>query len=377
MHFGCPRKSGDTDMITILMATYNGAEYLAAQMDSILHQTVQDFCLIVYDDGSTDDTFSILKAYQKKYPNQIRCIQNEFPTGSAKGNFFLMLKDLKAKQAGEYIIFADQDDVWEKDKLEKLQEHLKGMEMRYGKSTPLLVYSDLKVADENLRVLHPSMQQWMHHPNRAKNLGALLVENDVTGNSMMFNQSLLDIYFEPTDAVMHDWYLAILANVFGHMSYLEESLTLYRQHQSNALGVKKSGVLQTMLGNFFQSKERKQAIQKTYAQMFAQAESVLQYAGQIENILRKKQDGIEKQTKEIGKDSIEKLTKVTGKDSVEKQMKEKCRVGIEKETSRRIQTLRAFVSIRSRTRIGKIVTICRYRFFKSRWWMTLGQCFHI
>lgn len=365
MHFGCPRKSGDTDMITILMATYNGAEYLAAQMDSILHQTVQDFCLIVYDDGSTDDTFSILKAYQKKYPNQIRCIQNEFPTGSAKGNFFLMLKDLKAKQAGEYIIFADQDDVWEKDKLEKLQEHLKGMEMRYGKSTPLLVYSDLKVADENLRVLHPSMQQWMHHPNRAKNLGALLVENDVTGNSMMFNQSLLDIYFEPTDAVMHDWYLAILANVFGHMSYLEESLTLYRQHQSNALGVKKTGVLQTMLGNFFQSKERKQAIQKTYAQMFAQAESVLWYAGQIENILRKKQDGIEKQTKE------------TGKDSIEKQMKEKSRVDIEKEKSKRMQILRAFVRIPSRTRIGKILMICRYRFFKSRWWMTLGQCFHI
>lgn len=343
-------------MITILMATYNGEEHIKAQLASIFDQTLRDFRLIVQDDGSTDQTLSIVQAYEKKYQKQIECMRNEFPAGSAKGNFFLMLNRLKQeRQAGsalgdrEYFIFADQDDVWKPDKLEKLQHRMQAMEKKYGSATPLLVYSDLEVVDVHLQTIHKSMQRMMKHRTGAKRLQELLVENDVTGNSLMFNRALLDVYAPPKDSPMHDWYLALLAKVYGKTGFLDEPLTLYRQHDKNSLGVKRLGFFRAVMGKIMRTKDEKAKIQKTYREMFAQAESILWGLEKADHVLH----GFE------AEESDETDLRNT------RQIHAAC------------QILREFVSLQKRSRVGKIVCIFRNRFFKSRMLMTLGQLFSI
>ena len=77
--------------IVVLLATYNGQEYLRAQLDSLVQQTFKDFKIIVHDDGSTDDTLEIIAEYQEKYPEMMVQYFGE-PLGSAKANFLWMLK---------------------------------------------------------------------------------------------------------------------------------------------------------------------------------------------------------------------------------------------------------------------------------------------
>lgn len=74
-------------MIEILLATYNGEKYLPQQLDSLFAQTNQDWSLIVHDDGSRDDTISIIKAYKSKFPDRIKQIEDGIKSGGAKNNF--------------------------------------------------------------------------------------------------------------------------------------------------------------------------------------------------------------------------------------------------------------------------------------------------
>ena len=68
-----------TAQVAILMATYNGAQYLPVQLDSILNQDFEDWQLLISDDGSTDGTLNILADYQKRYPEKIRILEKEIP----------------------------------------------------------------------------------------------------------------------------------------------------------------------------------------------------------------------------------------------------------------------------------------------------------
>lgn len=378
-------------MITILMASYNGERHIGEQIESILRQTVQEFRLIIQDDGSSDQTFTIAGTYADKYPEKIICMQNEFPTGSAKGNFFLMLRRLKdaignmqnpdraardlqnvfsGEKQPDYIIFADQDDVWKADKLEKLQKRMRRMEERFGKATPLLVYSDLEVVDENLQTIHPSMQRMMGHGIGGKRLRELLVENDVTGNSLMMNAALLGIFFEPLNAPMHDWYLALLARVYGEIEFLDENLTLYRQHGFNSLGAKKTGFLQAVRGKLCRTAEENEAIQNHYREMFAQAESILKFSGRIEKILEA--NAIQKTDSANAIRGANSANAIDKADGIRKPVKK-----TEKTLERRYRILKEFLSLQGRSRLGKILCIFRNRFFKSRFMMTLGQLFSI
>lgn len=77
-------------MIDILMATYNGENFLRAQLDSILQQSNQDWLLLIRDDCSTDATVRIIKEYQLLRPEQIELIQAEQPSSSAQNKFFTL-----------------------------------------------------------------------------------------------------------------------------------------------------------------------------------------------------------------------------------------------------------------------------------------------
>ena len=94
--------------IKILLATYNGENYIKEQIDSILNQEGVEVGISVADDGSKDNTLSIVK---ELYPN-IPIVINTPGTGSAANNFLKMVSNLNFEEDFDYVSFADQDDIW-------------------------------------------------------------------------------------------------------------------------------------------------------------------------------------------------------------------------------------------------------------------------
>lgn len=222
-------------MIDILMATYNGEPYLRAQLESLLHQTCQEWRLIIRDDCSNDRTVEIIKEYQLLRPGQIQLIQAEQPGGSAQNNFFQLMKYSTA----EYVMFADQDDVWFPQKIEITLHEMLKMEQRYGVRKPLLVHTDLTVVDAQLRVLNASLFRMQEMDAARNQLNNILVQNIVTGCTMMVNRALKELVTDiPKYSIMHDMWLALIAAAFGQIGFVDKATMLYRQHGNNANGAK-------------------------------------------------------------------------------------------------------------------------------------------
>lgn len=226
-------------MINILLATYNGEKYLPAQLDSLLAQTFEDFYVYVRDDGSEDKTKKILAEYAGKYPGKIRLIPNSKPSGSAKNNFFAMINE--GEYAGEYFMFCDQDDVWHPDKIKITYEKMIKKEYNAGKSCPVLIHTDLQVVDEELQIKAPSFARYQGlKPRKARTLQSLLVQNNITGCTVMVNRSLFELAkIKDTGSIlMHDWWMGLIAAAFGEISFINHATICYRQHGGNQVGAK-------------------------------------------------------------------------------------------------------------------------------------------
>lgn len=223
--------------VDILLATYNGEQFLKEQIESILGQTYENFRLIIRDDGSTDGTAAIIESYAKRYPSKIYLLPCDARLG-IKGNFSALMASSKAN----YILFADQDDVWERQKVELTLKKMQAMETDYSTQCPLLVHTDLKVVDGSTNVISLSFWEYSNlKPIHNKSLGRLLIQNVVTGCATMVNRPLLQLaYPVPDGGVMHDWWLALVAAAFGQIGEVPEATVLYRQHGKNALGAKKA-----------------------------------------------------------------------------------------------------------------------------------------
>jgi len=222
--------------IYILLATYNGTKYLEEQINSILNQTYENWKLIIHDDNSNDNSVSIIKEYSKKYPNKIKLIDDSIATGGAKENFTYLLYHIDDNF--DYIMFADQDDVWLKNKIEiTLDKMLKIEQKNYNK--PILIHTDLKVVDKELDIISESMFKYQKlNISNQYNLERISLENIVTGCTMMINKSLsLKVKYIPKEAIMHDWWFAIITlRDEGIISMVRESTILYRQHELNTIG---------------------------------------------------------------------------------------------------------------------------------------------
>lgn len=223
-------------MIEILMASYNGEKYIGEQIQSILSQSCTDWHLTICDDNSKDNTLSAAKEYAGRYPDKIRVLSNKKNSGSASANFFQMLPE--AKQS-EYVMFSDQDDVWLPDKIKLTLLAMKRMEKKYGKKTPLLIHSDLRVVDENLNLLSESMFRKQKLKGTEISFAKQLCQNSVTGCTVMINGALLKyVSKKPEKMIMHDWWLALIAAAFGHIGFISTPLIRYRQHGGNQEGAK-------------------------------------------------------------------------------------------------------------------------------------------
>jgi glycosyltransferase involved in cell wall biosynthesis len=96
----------------VILAVWNGQDYLPAMLDSLLSQTTSEFNVLVRDDGSTDGSREILENYKQKFDGRLSVIAGE-PTRSATANFAILMRETKA----DYVLFADQDDVWRPEKV--------------------------------------------------------------------------------------------------------------------------------------------------------------------------------------------------------------------------------------------------------------------
>lgn len=246
-------------MIQILLATYNGGKYLNEQLDSLFSQTVQDFEILVRDDGSTDNTIDILHQYAEKYPNRIKININNPPTGNAKDNFFLLMQDATK----DYIMFCDQDDCWLPEKIELTLKAMQSL----PQDKPALVHTDLMVADENLNTIRNSFYRMQHYERGMKlTLNKALAQNTVTGCTTMINKCLCDMAKETNhkDIIMHDWWLASIAAAFGDVKAVKTPTILYRQHGKNSVGAKSFSQSFRLVKSG--EKDLQKSLDKTYVQ---------------------------------------------------------------------------------------------------------------
>ncbi len=224
------------DRIDILLATYNGAAFLNQQLGSVENQTHRNWRLIVRDDGSTDTTPEIIEAFRARHPDKVVVLRDEDGNLGLVRNFSRLMEHASA----DYVAFCDQDDVWKPEKLELSLLKMREMEAEHGPERPLLVFTDLTVVDEDLQVVHPSFWRYQGvRPKRCNALIRLLLLNVVTGCTALMNRPLVEKSMPiPGGAVVHDWWVALVAAAFGAAGYIVQPTVLYRQHGKNILGAR-------------------------------------------------------------------------------------------------------------------------------------------
>lgn len=226
--------------IDVLMACYQGERFLPEQLASLRAQDAADFTVLLQDDGSTDGTCALLQSVCEA-DARFRLGREAGRHLGAISNFWSLL----AQSDSPYTALCDQDDRWEPNRLSRCRDALKAMEARYGAETPLMVHSDCRVVDASGVPLHESFFRHQGWSPEAITLPRLLVQNNVTGCTLMMNAALrrlLVAHGDPTRMVMHDWFIALTAAAFGHIAFLDEPLVRYRQHGQNVKGASQASL---------------------------------------------------------------------------------------------------------------------------------------
>jgi glycosyltransferase involved in cell wall biosynthesis len=250
-------------MAAVLVAACNGEAYLPAQLDSLLAQTGTGCTIHIRDDCSSDRTWEIVRRYQARHPELIRAGRNRRNSGGAARNFTGMMIDIK----DEYVMLCDQDDIWLPGKVAKSIAKVQAMEAEYGKDTPLLVHTDLRVVDENLRVIAPSFRAMMKAGYERTELRHFLIQNMLSGCTVAYNRALANlITVEPEYMIMHDWWLGLVASAFGKIGCLDEQTVLYRQHGRNEIGARDVRSISYKLHKLTHGAEVRKSLAQTYAQ---------------------------------------------------------------------------------------------------------------
>lgn len=219
-------------MIDILLSTFNGEIYLSQLIESVLGQTHKEWRLFVRDDGSSDSTLQIINDYTIRFPGKIILVEDSEKRLGACQSFARLLSHSKA----DYTMFCDQDDIWLPEKIELTLRKMRESELE-DRNVPFLVHTDLKVVDRNLNVRSESFSGFQHLNPNMKTLNHLLVMNVVTGCTMMMNRKLRGLVPSISEAaIIHDWWIALVASAFGRIEYIDTAIILYRQHSGNEIG---------------------------------------------------------------------------------------------------------------------------------------------
>lgn len=239
-------------MIDILMSTFNGEAFLRPQLDSILGQEYRDLRLLIRDDGSTDGTMSIVNEYAEKDP-RILIVRDDAGNVKAYRSFIKLVE----RSDSQYFMFADQDDVWLPDKITKMMDRMNQIEAESGTDKPVVVFSDLRIVDEQLAVIDESLWHFQQFdPNICRDWRSLLAQNVVLGCAMLANAKVREISLPcRLPDMYHDQWIAVNAAKYGRIDFIRESTILYRQHADNHSGANRFGPVYALsrIPNFFRS----------------------------------------------------------------------------------------------------------------------------
>jgi glycosyltransferase involved in cell wall biosynthesis len=227
--------------IAILLATYEGARFLGEQLRSIAAQTHRDWVLYWRDDGSSDSTVAIMEEFAatQEVNRVVRVTAPEARLGATDSFMRLLAAATEAEPEAPVFAFADQDDVWQPNKLARAWTALADL----PPATPALYCARQILVDAGLHRLGISP------PIRAPGFPAALTQNIATGCTVVMNRAAARLVAgtRPPAASMHDWWAYILvAAAGGRILADDEPVVLYRQHRTNAIGAPASVPLRAL-----------------------------------------------------------------------------------------------------------------------------------
>lgn len=232
------------------MCTYNGSDFLHQQLQSIACQTLPPFELIVCDDGSTDGSVCLIREFAEHVSFAVRIVLNRTRLGATK-NFEQAIRLCR----GDVIALADQDDVWQPMKLQRLLESLE------GRPGACYAFSDAGLIARDGRHEEGSLWQvFGFYDAVAKFSGAaqlriLLRQNVVTGAGMVFDASLRDIVLPIPSNWVHDHWIALLGSALFQGVPVPERLFIYRRHSGQLIGARKENLPQVVAGSLDATKD--------------------------------------------------------------------------------------------------------------------------
>lgn len=229
--------------VSVAICTYNGADYLSEQIDSILSQSRQPDEIVVRDDGSTDRTIGILEEFASENPSIFDVRQNEANKGIIK-NF----EGAISACSGEYIALSDQDDIWDPSKLERQIEALQETDNALVCHNSTLVTNSLEPVGELWDELAPPYSpQSQIDPTTA--VCELTRRNFVQGATIMFDAAWRDDLLPIPEGWAHDHYLALQAALHEGLTALDDSLLRYRQHNEQEVSGQRDSAINQFLDN--------------------------------------------------------------------------------------------------------------------------------
>ena len=213
--------------VTVLLATYNGADFLQAQLHSLRDQVGVSWRLLWRDDGSNDDTAAIMEAFARELP---ACLDRacDHPGRIGAGASYHLLARLAPRECA--IAFCDQDDVWLPTKLARGMAAL--AQVRDG--VPALYCARQLLVNAELRPLGKSLRM-----QRAPVFPMALAQNLATGCTVMLNPAAADLLraAPPPPGTLHDWWSYLLVSgAAGQVIVDDVPVVLYRQHGRNLIG---------------------------------------------------------------------------------------------------------------------------------------------
>jgi glycosyltransferase involved in cell wall biosynthesis len=220
--------------ISVALCTFNGAKYIGAQLESIRDQIRPPDELIVCDDGSSDETVSIVRAFRAPFP--IRVVENATTLRSTK-NFEKAI----GLCTGDLIALADQDDVWEPNKLSRLEGVLgDSPEAGYAFSDAAIVGAGLESRGYTMWQANRFSGKLFREFSGPAQLRTLLRQDCVTGACMVFRASLRERVLPINELWVHDGWIAVVATASGFRGIaVPEPLIRYRQHAAQQIGDKR------------------------------------------------------------------------------------------------------------------------------------------
>lgn len=214
-------------MISVAMCTYNGEKYIREQLESIINQSMLPDEIVICDDCSKDNTVNIIKETLDNWSGKVHLVVNDKNLGYRK-NF----KKAISLCNGDIIFLSDQDDVWNRNKIEIMVNAL-------NNSDAILAFHDVEIVDENLNLIKKSFWKLLKFDYQKflqSDFRRVFEGNVVQGSACVFRKELFNCARPFPEAAVHDEWLGLVALTKGKIIPVNKPLAKYRQSGNNAIG---------------------------------------------------------------------------------------------------------------------------------------------